>query len=37
MIKNERQYRITRTHAERFARTLEGLSNRPEGPMVCTP
>ena len=24
MIKNERQYRITRTQAERFARTLEG-------------
>ena len=31
MIKNERQYRITRTQAERFARTMEGLSNRPEG------
>ena len=31
MIKNERQYRITRTQAERFARTLEGLRNRPEG------
>ena len=31
MIKNERQYRITRTRAERFARTLEGLRQRPEG------
>ena len=31
MIKNERQYRITRTQAERFARTLEGLRSRPEG------
>ena len=31
MIKNERQYRITRTQAERFARMLEGLRNRPEG------
>lgn len=31
MIKNERQYRITRMQAERFARTLEGLMNRPEG------
>ena len=31
MIKNERQYRITRTQAERFTRTLEGLRNRPEG------
>ena len=31
MIKNERQYRITRTQAERFARTLEGLRRRPEG------
>ena len=31
MIKNERQYRITRTQAERFARTLEGLRDRPEG------
>ena len=31
MIKNERQYRITRTQAERFARTLEGLRQRPEG------
>ena len=31
MIKNERQYRITRTQAERFARTLDGLRNRPEG------
>lgn len=30
MIKNERQYRITRTQAERFARTLEGLRDRPE-------
>ena len=30
MIKNERQYRITRTQAERFARTLEGLRERPE-------
>ena len=31
MIKNERQYRITRTQSERFARTLDGLRNRPEG------
>ena len=31
MIKNERQYRITRTQAERFAQTLDGLRNRPEG------
>ena len=31
MIKNERQYRITRTQAERFARTLDGLRSRPEG------
>ena len=31
MIKNERQYRITRTQAERFARTLEGLTSRPAG------
>ena len=31
MIKNERQYRITRTQAERFARTLDGFRNRPEG------
>ena len=31
MIKNERQYRITRTQAQRFARTLEGLRERPEG------
>ena len=31
MIKNERQYRITRTQAELFARTLEGLRERPEG------
>ena len=31
MIKNERQYRITRTQAERFARTLEGIRSRPEG------
>ena len=31
MIKNERQYRITRTQAERFAQTLEGLRSRPEG------
>ncbi|MCY4558104.1 MAG: helix-turn-helix transcriptional regulator [Chloroflexi bacterium] len=30
MIKNERQYRITRTQAERFTRTLEGLRSRPE-------
>ena len=28
MIKNERQYRITRTQAERFARTLEHLRER---------
>ena len=28
MIKNERQYRITRTQAERFARTLDGLRER---------
>ena len=31
MIKNERQYRITRRQAERFARTLEGLRERSEG------
>ena len=31
MIKNERQYRITCTQAERFACTLEGLRERPEG------
>ena len=31
MIKNQRQYRITRTQAERFARTLESLRERPEG------
>lgn len=31
MIKNERQYRITRTQAERFARTLEDLRSRPGG------
>ena len=31
MIKNERQYKITRTQAERFARTLDGLRGRPEG------
>ena len=31
MIKNERQYRITRTQAERFARALEDLRSRPEG------
>jgi ribosome-binding protein aMBF1 (putative translation factor) len=34
MIKNERQYRITRAQAARFARTLEGLrerTNSPEG------
>ena len=31
MIKNERQYRITRTQAERFARTLDGLRERSEG------
>ena len=31
MIKNERQYRITRTQAERFARTLRGLMERPGG------
>ena len=31
MIKNERQYRITRTQAERFARTLEHLREGPEG------
>ena len=31
MIKNERQYRITRTQAKRFARTLDGLRNRTEG------
>ena len=30
-IKNERQYRITRTQAERFTRALEGLRNRPDG------
>ena len=30
MIKNERQYRITRTQAERFARTLEGFQEGPE-------
>ena len=30
MIKNERQYRITRTQAERFAQTLRGLRERPE-------
>ena len=31
MIKNERQYRITRAQAERFARTLDGLREMPEG------
>ena len=34
MIKNERQYRITKAQAARFARTLEGLrarANSPEG------
>ena len=31
MIKNERQYRITRTQAERFLRTLGELRERPEG------
>ena len=31
MIKNERQYRITRTQAERFARTLEGLREEADG------
>ena len=31
MIKNERQYRITRTQAERFVRTLESLRSGPEG------
>ena len=30
MIKNERQYRITRTQAQRFAQTLHGLRERPE-------
>ena len=30
MIKNERQYRITRTQAQRFAQTLRGLRERPE-------
>ena len=29
MIKNERQYRITKTQAERFARTLANLRQRP--------
>ena len=31
MIKNERQYRITRTQAERFGRTLRGLRERSGG------
>ena len=31
MIKNERQYRITRAQAVRFARTLERLRERSEG------
>ena len=40
MIKNERQYRITRTQAERFAQTLRSLRERPEAvdgvhPMDC--
>ena len=29
MIKNERQYRITRTQAEEFARTLKQFEDRP--------
>ena len=37
MIKNERQYRITRTQAERFARTLEGLRKRRRERMVFIP
>ena len=30
MIKNERQYRITKAQATRFAHTLEGLKQRPD-------
>lgn len=31
MIKNERQYRITKAQADGLSRTLEGLSQRAEG------
>ncbi len=32
MIKNERQYRITRAQAARFSQTLDGLRKRPSSP-----
>lgn len=32
MIKNERQYRITRSQAVRFAKTIENLEQHPGGP-----
>ncbi len=31
MIKNERQYRITRAQADRFTQTLQSLTQRPGG------
>ena len=37
MIKNERQYRITRTQAERFARTWRVSGADRREPMGCTP
>ena len=37
MIKNERQYRITKAQAARFARTLESLRERRESPAGVHP
>ena len=37
MIKNERQYRITKAQAARFARTLESLRERRESPKGVHP
>lgn len=34
MIKNERQYRITKAQAKRFSQTLDNLRGRPEDPKV---
>lgn len=30
MIKNERQYRITKVHAEKFAKAIQGMMEFPE-------
>ncbi len=37
MIKNERQYRITRPQADRFSQTLDSLRHRPSGTVAVHP